>query len=126
MSPGALGISKRLSVHTPTTMLIDWARLHGQMPFGEWMIHVSATWLFPEAEVDQVNMSELHVNAAAPHFNCPCNGLIDKCCEQDRVGRGGTKVCTAPLAGADLREACGGTADYSTCFSNPSPSGRNL
>lgn len=35
------------------------------------------------------------VIVAALDFNWPCNGLIDKCCEQDREGARG---CAAPLA----------------------------
>lgn len=64
------------------------------------------------------------VIVAALDLNWPHNSLIDKCCEQEQGGGKGLH-CT-PSCGADLRGACRATADYSTCFSNPSPCGRNL
>lgn len=74
--------------------------------------------------LDLGGTSEPVVSRAALDFNWPCNSLIDKCCEQDREEAKGLH-CT-PGRGVDLRGACRGTADYSTCFSNPSPCGRNL
>lgn len=55
-------------------------------------------------------------------FNWPRNSLIDKCCEQASEEAGG---CT-PGHSVYFRGEFRGAVDYSTCFSNPSPCGRNL
>lgn len=62
------------------------------------------------------------VITAAIGFNWPRYSLIDKCCEQANGGEGGS----TPGQSVYFRGECRGAVDYSTCFSNPGPCGRNL
>lgn len=70
-------------------------------------------------------MAKPGVITPPPSFNWPPNSLIDQCEQARKGGATGWGGC---IFGHSIyfRGECRGAVDYSTCFSNPSPCGRNL